>query len=86
MARKRVFASTARSSSLFRICLAMQASGDVQPSLLLLVRRGSEGCRGVGRTPHVGTAHLGDSLVAEGGVVDPDSRNRSEEKPTHSSV
>jgi hypothetical protein len=51
-----------------------------------IVRRGSQRRRGVGRTPHVGTAHIGESLAADGGVIDSDFRNRGEGKPTPSSV
>jgi hypothetical protein len=34
----------------------------------------------------VGIAHLAESMAAEGGVVEPDFRNRYEEKLTYSSV
>jgi len=42
--------------------------------------------RSVGPHPHVGIAHLGESLVAEDGVIQSDFRNRDEEKPVYSSV
>ena len=34
----------------------------------------------------LGIAHLAESVVAECGVLEPDFRNRYEEKPTYSSV
>ena len=49
---------------------------------LVLVRWGSDRRRRVGRRPHVGIAHLGESLVADGGVIQPDFATVSEEKPT----
>ena len=50
-----------------------------------LVRWGSDRRRSFGRHPHVGIAHLAESVAAEGGLK-PDFRNRYEEKPTYSWV
>ena len=50
------------------------------------VRWGSDRRRCFRHRPHVGIAHLAESLAAEGGVLEPDFRNRYEEKPTYSSV
>ncbi len=53
---------------------------------MLVVRWGSDRCRRFRRHPHVGIAHLAESVAAECGVLEPDFRNRYEEKPTYSSV
>jgi hypothetical protein len=54
--------------------------------LLRIVRWGRDRRRSFRRHPHVGTEHLAESVAAECGVLEPDFRNRYEEKPTYSSV
>ena len=55
-------------------------------ALSRLVRWGRERCRRFRRHPHVGIAHLAESVAAECGVLEPDFWKRYEEKPTDSSV
>jgi hypothetical protein len=51
-----------------------------------LVRWGRDRRRSFRRHPYVGIEHLAESVAAECGVLEPDFRNRYEEKPTYSSV
>jgi hypothetical protein len=55
-------------------------------SVLVLVRWGRDRHRSFRRHPHVGIAHIAETVAAECGVLEPDFRNRYEEKPTYSSV
>jgi hypothetical protein len=66
----------------FRIARIRQS----RPALPLVVRWGSDRRRRFRRHPHVGIAHLAESVAAECGVLEPDFRNRYEEKSTYSSV
>jgi hypothetical protein len=50
------------------------------------VRRGSDRACRFGRSAGVRIAHLAESVAAECGVLEPDFRNRYEEKSTYSSV
>ena len=49
-------------------------------------RWGRDRRRSFRRHPHVGIAHLAESVAAECGVLEPDFCKRYEEKPTYSSV
>ena len=55
-------------------------------AVLRFVRWGRDRRRSFRRHPHVGIEHLAESVAAECGVLQPDFRNRYEEKPTYSSV
>ena len=55
-------------------------------ALLPIVRWGSDRRRSFRRHPHVGIAHLAESVAAECGVLEPDFCKRYEEKPRYSSV